>query len=314
MLAVLVWLTAICGLSLIVSPDPWGGAGDEIQIVILGLVFVAGAALGSLDDVMIGVGAGLVVSVAVAVIQSAGLMPAGLIGQGSPRAAGLFYNSEVLAETDAIVFAWAALRPRPALATALAVPLALCGSRIAVLAAGFGMGMAVIRPLWARLLLCAATVVLAGMALAVFGPAKLGSAFDRIIIWGAMVEAITPLGRGLGWVYLALPRQQFAHSDALQAVVEIGVPAFALAVIPIAAMIGKRGNGAERAAFWVCCTEAVVSFPLRLPVSGFLAALLAGFLAGGWSPLWLGVFVGRGRHGKGICPCPDGAKPADVIG
>lgn len=309
MLAVLVWLVTVSGLSLIVSPDRWGGGGDEIQIVILSMAFIAGAGLESLDDVLSGLCAGMAVSSTLAVAQWLGF--AGWIAQGSPHPAGLFFNSEVLAETDAALFVWAALRPRPALAAILAIPLVLCRSRVAVLAALAGLAYALVRPLWARLLLCAA--IMAGGIFSIFllGIDKLGSAFERLVIWLAMGEAITPLGRGLGWVYLALPHQQFAHSDALQAIVEVGIPAIALVVIPIAAFCGSRGNRAERAAFLACCAEVLVSFPLRVPVSGFVAALLAGNLAGAWSPVRGFVSQGGMADGGSLLAASDTDERAD---
>ncbi|MGE5151990.1 MAG: hypothetical protein ACM3II_17885, partial [Rhodospirillaceae bacterium] len=138
-----------------------------------------------------------------------------------------------------------------------------------------------VRSLWLRLVLSAGGVAAGLAALMVFGVDKLGSAFERIVVWIAMADAVVPLGRGLGWVSLALPRQQFAHSDALQALVEVGLPAAPLALIPLAAAYRGKGSRAERAAFLAVCIEVVVSFPLRLPASGFVAALLAGYLAGG---------------------------------
>ncbi len=141
------------------------------------------------------------------------------------------------------------------------------------------------------------------MAVATFfvlGIDKLTSAGQRIILWIATVMAMTPLGNGLGWFAAAHPSEEYAHSDVLQAVAELGVGAILFLAIPVVLMFRSRGNNAERAAFVAVCVEAIVSFPLHLPASGFLAALLAGYLAGRSADLCVGAPVGGSDDCKSV--------------
>ncbi len=288
---VLLWMLGLAGVSLIASPDPYGGAGEFFFIIILSLAFVAAAGLDDLDGVLGGVGWGLAVSSALCLLQVCGRHPS-WAEQGYQAPAGLFYNSEVLAELASIVFVWAALRPRYLIALTAAVPVVLGQSRVALLAVGIGLFYALVKPFWARLLGLLALPGIGLVAVLWFGLDKLGSAIERLVIWIAMAEAITPLGHGLGWVYLALPREQFAHSDALQAVVELGFGAIVLIFIPFAAFRGNRGGIAERAAFLAGCAEILVSFPLRVPATGFVLAILASFLANSGGLVRMGVSDG----------------------
>lgn len=71
---------------------------------------------------------------------------------------------------------------------------------------------------------------------------------------------------------------EFAHSDALQLVVEMGIGGAILLAVPILVLWKGNGPDAVRCAFVALCLEGVVSFPLHLPATGFLGALLAGGL------------------------------------
>src|ERR1019366_1865908 len=133
-----------------------------------------------------------------------------------------------------------------------------------------------------------------------FGEGKLGSAGQRVILWGATILAWTQFGHGLGWFQTVHQSEQFAHSDAIQAIAEIGVGAFAVLMIPFIALQRNRGTNAERAAFIAVCFEVFVSFPLHFPATGFAAAMLAGFLVSNRRLVSLGKPVGRVRDGLGI--------------
>jgi hypothetical protein len=293
----LLWLIGLGCVSLIASPDPWGGALELFYAIILSLALLAAASLDDLDAVMTGLGIGLIPSSMLAIGQWLGWHP---VAQGSGPPPGLFYNSEVLAEFSAILFVWASVRRRWWMIATTAIPLFLCQSRIAVIVATLGLLYAVPVARWIKA--SGALLVMAGGAatLAILGADKVASAGTRVIVWLAMGEAITPLGRGLGWVGMALPVHQFAHSDALQAVVEMGYGAVFLAIIPFLAFWRKRGNIAERAAFFAVCAEILVSFPLRVPATGFVAAALAGVLVGRGSMVRMGELVGGGDAGPRI--------------
>ena len=199
--------------------------------------------------------------------------------------AGLFLSTEVLAEVAAPVLAWALWSRRWALALVLAVPLALCGSRIAPVAACAGL-FAAWRPnsRWTRpALLIALIPVLAALLFAI-GPAKASTALSRMVLWGAAVLSIVPEGRGVGWWSVAHPDAytEFAHSDPLELLVELGAPALWLMAVPGLALLASwHRSGRARAllaALVALIVESLVSFPLKIPAAAFFGAVLTGFL------------------------------------
>jgi hypothetical protein len=219
-----------------------------------------------------------------------------LVEHGSAAPAGLFYNSEVLAEFTAPVFLWTVLTKRWPLVLATALPMVASGSRMAILAVIAG-GLYAFRPS-SRML--QAGMVLAFLAIAtglvfMLGLYKIETAGIRLVVWGATLLAATPLGNGLGWFQAAHPVEQFAHSDAIQAINELGIGCLFLAAIPVLIMRGNRGSNVERAVFVTICVEVALSFPLHVPGGAFLAAIVAGYLAGDRAL----VFVGRSDRRTG---------------
>jgi hypothetical protein len=108
------------------------------------------------------------------------------------------------------------------------------------------------------------------------------SADHRIVLWGASVLSMTPLGRGLGWWFQAhpFPTEEYVHSDLLQTMLELGmIPGLALILIPILLWWKGVADVAVRATFCALLLEAVVSFPLHFPATSFLFAAVAGALA-----------------------------------
>ncbi len=295
---VLAFLVALAAVSLIGSPDPRGGTGDLIFMVILCGAFLVGAGLSSLDDLMTGLGAGLAISSGFAIAQ--------YLGWSSPfiqttGISGLFFNSEVLAEFSALIFVWAVARPRWLIAAVAVVPVALCHSRIAIMASAVGLLYA----FWPRSprlqILAVAVLGVVGLAMMfVFGQAKATTADHRLVIWGATAMAITPFGNGLGWFDAAHPFEEFAHSDAIQILAELGLGGLAILAIPVFAFINNRGCHAERAAFVAACFTVVVSFPLHFPAAGFVAAVLAGYLVGVRPVVRLGQSYGGTHDGQDI--------------
>lgn len=271
---VLAALLAVGAVSLAGSPDPKGGALDLIFMVLLCGTFVAGAGLTSLDGVMTGAAAGLAISAILCTFQT---VPSGL-----------FYSSEVMAEFAALVFVWGALRPNLPAVMIAAIPIALSGSRIAIVMAAVALLLAARQ---SPRVTASGLVVLATAAVASLMIFKPESAADRIDLWAATVAALMPLGHGLGWFGATYP-SDFSHSDVAQALAELGAAAALLAAIPIFVITRDRGNDAERAVFWAACFEAVVSFPLHMPATGFVAAIAAGHLVSRRSLVLVGDRLG----------------------
>lgn len=274
--AVLGWVMAAALFATIwTSPDPLTGYLEWFFCAVLVLALFAGANLDSLDDLMTGLGTGLALSSAMAVLQWTDWWSP-LLQTSGPS--GLFFNSEVLAEFAALVFVWAALRPRWWIAAVALVPLLLCQSRVALAMIAVGLFCA-LRPRsrWATAGIALAMIA-AGLLLIAVSGYKLETASHRLNLWGATVLSWSLFGKGLGWGQASFPFEGTAHSDALQAVAEVGVAAFALLMIPIMTFWRRRGHRADRAAFAAACCCCVISFPLHFPASGFLVAVLAGYL------------------------------------
>lgn len=284
--------------SVLVSPNPMHGALELFFIVAMVGAFVAASEIDSLDDAMTGLALGIAVSSVLCLLFLVGIRPVEQNISNLELPAGLFYNSEVLAEFTAPVFLWAVLRKRWPLVLMTAVPMVACGSRVALLAAGAGLVYA----LWRRSRLWGSVVafgwVIAGAALVLFVPGRLSGSGQRVVVWLATLLAATPLGNGLGWFEAAHPIEQFAHSDAIQAINELGIGALFLAAIPFLIMRSNRGSNAERAVFVAICVEVAVSFPLHVPGAAFVAAIVAGYLAGDRSLVFLRRPDGRARNAQ----------------
>jgi hypothetical protein len=283
--------------SLAVSPDPLAGLSELCFICFLGNALTMASSLEHIDDLMLGFAYGMVVSVALVVSwYTLGWSPLPYWF----AAAGLFYNTEVLGETAALIAVWALVERRWSMAAVLMLPVVTTGSRVGVLSIAVAL-IYVWRPSWkviAFATLCAFWLAL--MAVIAVPDFKFHSAGLRAVIWGATAMAITPLGNGLGWFQAAHPSEQFAHSDALQAMAELGVGS--VLVFALAGLAWWRGNGklAERATFVAVCVQAAVSFPIHMPAAGFLAAVLAGHLVGDRSVVCLGRHIGRIEDGGGL--------------
>jgi hypothetical protein len=281
-----------------VSPDPMTGYLELLFIAFICLAFLAGAGMDNLDNLMKGIGIGLAISAAGALF-GLGLEDDRTGYTGKP--VGLFYNSEIYAEFAALVFVWAIVRPKYLIAAVAAVPLAVCSSRVALLTSAIGMVYAFgPKSRWRMALVIVGLVAVAFAMLFTFGVDKMGSADQRIVLWGATILAWTPFGHGLGWFHKGHPVEEFAHSDALQVIAELGIGGLALLAIPVMAFRGKRGNNAERALMVAVCVEMAVSFPLHFPATGFLAAVVAGLLVSARSGLHVGEPHRRSQDGASV--------------
>lgn len=269
------WVLAWGTISLLASPDPLAGAQELWFCALLFGTMILGAELDSLDDVMTGFAAGLVLSLVVAVLQaeSVSLLPT------QTRISGLFLNSEILASTAALMFAWAVARPRWLIAVMSLILVIWSESRIGLLICAGSTAYAYAPRSWIWRAVGIAVLVMAALAAVVaWGPYKIGTAEHRFVLWIATAMATTPFGAGLGWFQAAHPVEAFAHSDVLQAAAELGLGAIPLLFIPVVALFNKQGSHADRTLFLAAMVLALVSFPLHMPATGFLAALVAGRL------------------------------------
>lgn len=297
----LAWILALAALvTAYASPDQMAGWLELFFGLLIVITFTAACALDGLDDLMSGIGAGLALSSALAAAQYFDLWSP--IVQGS-NPSGLFYSSEVLAEFAAIVFVWALVRWRPWMMAVSIVPLVLCHSRVALFAIACGAVYALWprRSIW-RLALMIALVVMGISLIVGMGVGKAGSAEHRIVLWGASALTILahPFGSGLGWAQAAFPMESYVHSDALQAIAELGLGAIVLLAIPVLGFARGGGNAGERAAFVAVVVECLISFPLHMPATAFLSAMLAGVIIGTGHRLRARTSVGRVEDVDGV--------------
>ena len=282
---------AACGV--LFSPDRMAGALQLFFILAMVGAFVAASEMDTLEDAMTGLALGVGVSSVISLFYLAGIK---MVDQATVYPAGLFYNSEVFAEFAAPIFLWTVLRKRWPLVVLTALPMVACGSRVAAFAVAAGALYAFRPKSKALTAALVGSLVLAGsVAVVMF---KLGNSGTRVVIWIATLWAATPLGNGLGWFEAAHPVEQFAHSDMIQAINELGIGAIFLAAIPVLILRSNRGSNAERAVFIAICVEAAVSFPLHVPGAAFVAAIVAGYLAGSRAHVFLRRSDRRARNAQ----------------
>lgn len=274
-------------ISLLWTPDLFTGFYD---LGLLGLLLLLAWQDWDFDSVMLGFAGGLGASSALLLLEAfSGLH----LAEVATPAAGLFFNRDFLAEAAAIVFVWASLRRCWWSVGAAALPLLLCQSRVALLAVGGSLGWH-----WARGslvrggILLAAGLLASGWAFSGVGAAKLLSASARVIGWKVGVLLVSWQGLGIGWWHWEVPYGHLVHSELLQMADELG-----LGVLPFLALAGLllvRGEWRdEKTIFLAVGVEALLSFPLHLPGTAFLAALVAGQLARRSFLVPLGQCLGR---------------------
>ncbi len=263
--------------SIWITPHPHAGTLDLYYLSLIMVAMMAAANLESLDRPLLAFAWGVAVSALLCIPQSFGWSP---VPQGHAPA-GLFYNSEILAETAAPLVVWAFWTHRWALMSILAVPVVLGQSRVSMIVVAAGLIYGARIPRWTKWI-CAAILPCVGLALLVaLGPDKFQGAYVRIGLWGTALWSIVPFGRGVGWWMAAHPSamQMFAHSDVLQLMVEFGIGAVPLLLLPFVIMRRRRGSVAQRAAYVGLSIECLISFPMHFPATSFLLGILAGFLA-----------------------------------
>lgn len=256
-------------LSLAWAPDPVRGVNDLIRLLILGAAMLVGANLNDIGPVMRAMAWGVAVSCVLAIVQMFGWS---IVAQAAPPA-GLFYNRDFLAEIAAVFFVWAVLSREWAVIPLLLIPLAVSGSRIALI--GVAAGFMVLRP---RISIPIALVAITLIAAVTAGFSdKVTTIGARLDIWRVALGGITLWGNGLESFTAAYPASEYAHSDFFQSLYELGIGALPLLVLLL--MATWQGGASPLGAAMACVlAEYFVAFPLHLPTSAFVVGLLAGHL------------------------------------
>ncbi len=112
---------------------------------------------------------------------------------------------------------------------------------------------------------------------------------ERIAIWRDSLDGLQFFGNGLGSFYIKFPinasridtawnRPEYAHDEPIHMAFEMGAPGMGLLAIFLAVAFAGIGQ-VEKYALVVIASTSLFSFPLHLPATAFIFALLAGHAA-----------------------------------
>ena len=309
-----VWL-AWAGLTALWSVSLYDSIFHLWHFVILAMVFCVGANLShrEIKWCYLAFVVGISLNVVIAIAQMEGWD--GVIQAGTQKGAptGTFMNKNYLAE--------AALMALPAaiiLAKAWPIPF-IAAALVATFSRGAltAGGLLLTSWLWGRYRKTA-IVLTTGILVAVIiyfgnlshdGRFMNTSAGARISFWANSVAMVVdkPWGQGVGAYMAAYPkyhkaiipttpsayrinmRPRTAHNDFLTVAAETGIPGiFLLTWFFITVLRSPRATDEQKTAFYTILAFLLLgmfNFPLYLPTSAFLAALSAGYLAGGGAPV-----------------------------
>lgn len=264
------------------GPIPLGGLSAVIHWLIFAGLFCIGANLASLSGVYIGMALGLSLSSAAAIAQM--FFGWAFLDQYSVPG-GLFINPNFMAEVSVMVLV-GLIAERLYWFIPLVLPAALLPqSRSALLA------LVIALALWTRNRAVMAVMIIGIGVAAIWSIQsgfRLSSVDERIAIWRDTIDGMTWLGRGTGSFYVLYPatasrtntlfaRPDHAHNDVIETFFEAGFPAILLiGVFIFAWRVGRHPSAAlVLVAFAV---QGLFAFPLHIPASMFLVALVAGHL------------------------------------
>lgn len=298
-LTVVHWLglttLAYAVLSLLWFPN---GLWGLMKLAAMASVFVYASSLNDIRPVLRGLALGLGVSAVVAVFQSLGIS---VVYSADIKPAGLFINSNALAEASALL-ALLLVSARMWVWLPVTAPGLICSSRAVML----GLIVAVLAWVWDRsrkaaVALATISAVALGIIIAYFPFGNQNSVNQRLDLWRDTIDGLTWRGWGIGSFDFLYPmfashvntmvgRPQFAHNDSLQLLFELGIGALPLLIMVLVLLGVKDDNRPAYACFLVI---SLFGFPTYLPVTGFLAALMAGRLSRAGSFIWNGGLDGR---------------------
>lgn len=249
----------------------YDGVHELIKLVIIAEAFVLGTYLYSLRDLFIGLGIGLLFS-----------LP--MMFQG-----GLFVNINVLAETTLIVCVGLVVYRVWWLIPVLLPLIVVNGSRAAILT---GIGLIAYTQ---SKRLCLVSVI---AGLIILSQYRTDTIDLRIVLWEDTLSGLTMVGHGLGSFFTDYPfltnsidtvlsRPRYAHNDLMQISFELGLIGGILALVFCWLIL--QSDKQERYVFLAFLGVSCFSYPLHLPVSSFVMALVCGYVASSRVDVWLPI-------------------------
>lgn len=278
-----------CLATLAWTPQIDEGIGEAIHLIVLAAAFALGSTVTNMRPLYAGAAVGVAISGAVATAEHLGLLM--LPAYGYP--AGMFFNSNTMGETAALVVA-ACMASRLWWGAAFALPALILGNGrgplLALVIVGFvGVWWLAKRARMPAVASIVGLVLIVGaFALAPFAW-RSNSISHRLAIWSDTARAVTLTGHGLGSFWSEFPktavrtamvdrsRPARAHNEALDIAFEVGIIGIALIAAFVLTLFGPLS--AERLVLIAVAVEACFAFPLHNPAAGFLAMVMAGSVA-----------------------------------
>ena len=285
-------------ISALWSPVWHDAADSSAKLAILGLVFAVGARVPSLLPAYIGFGAAMCVNSGYMVWQRVWYT-----AFESGDSIGLFFNPTLSGEAAVLVIA-ALIGSNWPLVIGAWPSLVLSGSRAAV--AAFALTVTIW--LWQqdRQKLAWLTVLSLPLLFAVglLWGKPLPQTGERLDIWRDILSGLLPFGHGIGSLWTTFPsyahyqdilhsRPEHAHNDYLELIYELGIGAglaFWLAI-----HLYRCAAATERRILAAFAVLSLVGFPLYMPASAFLLAIVAGHASRSSPELRFAVVLRRER-------------------
>jgi hypothetical protein len=295
-------MIAYCLLSVLWTPVFIQSVDAICKLIILALVFVVGRRLATLKPVYVGIGAGMTVNSAVLIFQRI------TIGDHNDHF-GLFWNPTLNGEAAVLVLAALMAEKQWLIGIGTWPSLILSGSRAALLS----FAIVVMMQLWhAKYKYAAISALIGLLCLAVVGVLwgkPLLQSGERLDIWRDTVSGLTLFGHGLGSFWTTFPehahfhnimksRPEHAHNDYLELIYELGLGSILALWLAISSF--RSAAHKERCVLVAFAVLATVGFPLYMPASAFIFAIVAGHAARGSPELLWAVVLRRERMVRGI--------------
>lgn len=295
--AFVLWATASWWWSV----APYDTNGALLGLVIFVAVFMLGARVDNLGPFWVGAALGIGVNSALVVLDLLGV----IAYEQYSRPSGLFVNGLYLAEVAVLVLVglWPTAWGRgPGLILTLPSILLVSVARGPLLA----LGVCLVGWLWSRMrwmaLICTATMLIGGAVAFAYRPSTVTL---RLEMWGDAIESSTAIGHGFGTYFQLAPLissrfdqgrnvEMHPHNVFVEILFELGLPGLLLA---LAFYMLICIPGRARPVLCAFLIEACFGFPLSLPSTGGVLALVAGNACRDLRP-WRDA-LGRGRDG--IC-------------
>lgn len=274
-------------LSLLWSPH---GMLELMQLLALASVFVWGSTLKDLKNVTIGLSIGLAVSSVLAIFQFLGIETF-VYTYGGAKPSGLFVNPNVYSEISAMVLLLILINK-----LWWYIPVVIPGLMVSSRAVILGLGVSLAIMTWAKSKMLSIAILISSWFLAYFitFPSQVinvvnntASVFQRLYVWQDMLAGFTIFGNGVGSFVYKFPEHnrhidgsvtlvEYAHNDLLQLFFELGIGAIPLIAI-VALLLMVKNDYKSALIFFIII--GIFGFPLHMPITAFMFALVAAQLA-----------------------------------